>query len=69
MGMTDKKETLFTIEFKQNEQGGFSMSKFHVFDGFLELPIGVQHKLINEVMIELGESPVYTGRDKLISLN
>ena len=67
--VTDKKETLFTIEFKQNEHGSFSMEKFHVYDGFLELPIGIQHKLINEAMEELGESPGYTGRDKLTSLN
>lgn len=66
--MTDKNQTLFTIEFKQNEQGSFNMEKFHVYDGFLELPLGIQHKLINEVMTELGESPVYTGREKL-SLN
>lgn len=66
--MTDKKETLFTIEFKPNEQGGFSMDKFHVYNGFIELPMGIQHELINEVMMELGESPVYAGRDKLISL-
>ena len=66
--MTDKNQTLFTIEFKQNEQGNYSMNKFHFYDGFLELSLGIQHKLINEVMIELGESPVYTGREKL-SLN
>ncbi len=66
--MTAKNQTLFTIEFKQNEHGSFSMEKFHVYDGFLELPMGVQHKLINEAMIELGESPVYTGWEK-ISLN
>ena len=55
--MTDTNETLFTIEFKQNEQGNYSMDKFHVYDGFLELPMGIQHKLINEVMTELGERP------------
>ncbi len=66
--MTDKNQTLFTIEFKQNEQGSFNVDKFHIYDGFLELPLGIQHKLINEVMLELGESPVYTGREKL-SLN
>lgn len=66
--MTDKNQTLFTIEFKQNERGSYVMEKFRVYDGFIELPMGIQHKLINEVMIELGESPVYTGREKL-SLN
>ena len=61
--MTDKNQALFTIEFKQNEHGSFSMEKFHVYDGFLELPIGIQHKLINEAMRTSGESPAYAGRE------
>ncbi len=55
--MTDKNQTLFTIEFTQNERGSFNVDKFHIYDGFLELPLGIQEKLINEVMIELGERP------------
>jgi len=44
------------------------MDKFHAYDGFMNLPMNIQHELINGVMIELGESPGYTGREKLISL-
>ena len=60
---------LFTIEFKLNEQGGLVMEKFHVYDSFMKLSMELQHELINGAMRELGESPGYAGREKLISLN
>ena len=60
---------LFTIEFKINEQGNLVMDKFHAYDEFMKLSIDLQHELINEAMTELGESPAYAGREKLISLN
>ena len=58
---------LFTIGFKLNEQGNLVMDTFHTYDSFMNLPMFVQHKLINETMEQLGERPVYTGGG--ISLN
>ena len=61
---------LFTIGFKLDEQGNLIMDTFHVYNGFMKLPIEMQHELINGAMEELGESPAYAGRgNKLISLN
>jgi len=60
---------LFTIGFKLNEQGKLIMDTFQVYNDFLKLSIDIQHELINGVMEDLGESPAYAGREKLISLN
>ena len=66
--MTDT-DFLFTIEFRVNELGELVMDKFHAYDGFTDLPIDIQHTLINRIMEDQGESPAYAGREKLISLN
>lgn len=60
---------LFTIEFKIDEQGDLVMDKFHAYDEFMNLSIGLQHELINEAMEELGENPAFAGVGKLKSLN
>ena len=44
------------------------MDTFYAFSDFANLPLEIQHELINGAMEELGESPGYTGREKL-SLN
>ncbi|MCK4825983.1 hypothetical protein KA005_60100 [bacterium] len=67
--MTDEEPRipLFTIGFKLDGQGNLVMDTFHAYDGFMDLSIDMQHALINGVMEELGERPVYTGGG--ISLN
>ena len=64
----EHKVPLFTIGFKLDEQGGLVMDTFQAYNGFMNLPLEIQHKLINGAMRESGESPGYTGREKL-SLN
>lgn len=64
----EERSTLFTIEFKRDEQGNLVMDKFHAYNGFMNLPMNIQHELINETMKQLGERPAFAGGMK-ISLN
>lgn len=69
--MTDEevRVPLFTIGFKLDEWGDLVMDEFYTYDSFTDLSIEMQDKLINEAMRTLGESPVYAGRGKSISLD
>ena len=69
--MTDEERRvpLFTIGFKLDEQGNLVMDTFQAYNDFTNLPLEIQHKLINGAMEEMGESPGYTGREKLTSLH
>ena len=53
----EERSLLFTIEFKLDKQGNFIMDTFRAYNGFIDLPMSIQHELINKVMTELGERP------------
>ena len=65
--MTDEERRvpLFTIGFNFDEQGNLVMDTFYAFNDFNNLPLEIQHELINGAMRESGESPGYTGREKI----